>query len=66
MDWTFSYLASYLSMTETSYPYTATDTTCAYNSASGVISTKGYTTVTPRNTAALATEIYTNPVTVAI
>jgi cathepsin L len=66
MDNAFKYWEDFLAMTESSYAYKAKDGTCAYAAASGVVNTKAFVDVTPKDASALETAVNKGPVSVAI
>jgi len=51
---------------ESTYPYTAQDGTCKYNTASVVFKNNGYGNVTKNNEAALETAVVQQPISVCV
>jgi cathepsin L len=66
MDSAFQYVEKYGIQTEASYPYTAQDGTCNYNSADVVTKITSYTDVPAQNPSQLMAAINLGPVAVAI
>lgn len=62
----FNYLKSYKAMTRTSYPYTAVRSTCKYNSASGVVNTIGYKTISSGDVNGHITALQSAPISAAV
>jgi cathepsin L len=66
MDNAFQYVEKNPLETESSYPYTARDGTCSYDSSKGVGKVAGYQDVTPNSAAQLKAALGKGPVSVAI
>jgi len=67
MDQAFEYIIANNGIdTETSYPYTAEDGTCAYAASNCGSELKGYTDVTSNSEASLQTAVSMTPTSVAI
>lgn len=66
MQGCYNYLKTHKLQTESSYPWVGYQKGCAYNAASGVVSTTGYVDVTKNSASAHMSAIQNGPVSIAI
>lgn len=62
----FKYLRYFKSMSRSSYPYVGYRATCKYNSASGVVSTTGFSNIAANDPNAHMAALQLGPVAVAV